>query len=198
MDDQVIDHQTKQRFSRILLTMGVSLEAVKALRDYHGIQSFQQLRHVEDRLHWGDLDHVPKDQQPRMKFIIIYIAKNSPDDVNFDTWVQCNEFTKVDLDKMAKEDYPTITLPPKFIRKWLQDKKNPSPHVMAVEPDERRVIETFHLRESPDLSKCTVCGNCYDWRGGLRKCSGCEKVAYCSYHCQMIHWKGGHKRFCGK
>ena len=30
----------------------------------------------------------------------------------------------------------------------------------------------------------------------FKRCGGCAQAAYCSAHCQRVHWKAGHKHEC--
>lgn len=50
--------------------------------------------------------------------------------------------------------------------------------------------------EAPS-DQCARCAGPHGRDGnGLRKCSRCKCVAYCSVECQHKHWKSGHKMLC--
>ena len=184
-------------FSEVLSSMGFSSETIQGLRDVHCVTSFQHLRLREEQLHWAELEGVPRGQQPRLKFLLFYLAELTPQVVDFDQWLMTNELSREGFEQHIVKHYPHVHLPPKLIRKWLQDKKDPNPKVISIDSEEDALTCTLHLREAPDLTKCTFCERFYEWRG-LRKCSGCQKVTCCSCHCQRQHWKSGHCRFCGK
>ena len=46
--------------------------------------------------------------------------------------------------------------------------------------------------------KCERCEKCKSDKLNLWKCAACEKVYYCSRHCQKIHWKYEHRHQCRK
>lgn len=43
------------------------------------------------------------------------------------------------------------------------------------------------------------CSYCYAREAEpLKKCSKCKKRPFCSRECQVLDWKNGHKRWCGR
>lgn len=53
---------------------------------------------------------------------------------------------------------------------------------------------------STNIPRCVSnsCYACGTGEGTLRLCSHCKSVKYCSEFCQMMHWKHGHKDWCGE
>ncbi|KZT41808.1 hypothetical protein SISSUDRAFT_205287 [Sistotremastrum suecicum HHB10207 ss-3] len=45
-------------------------------------------------------------------------------------------------------------------------------------------------------SKARFCAGCFRPSVGLKVCSRCESVRYCSDQCQKRHWTHGHKEEC--
>ena len=43
------------------------------------------------------------------------------------------------------------------------------------------------------MRSCNVCGKTGD---GIKKCAGCETVAYCCRACQKKAWRSGHREIC--
>ena len=65
-------------------------------------------------------------------------------------------------------------------------------------PDSAMMSCTSMKRKS-DWNGCTSCGLDPIREGGdngLKVCSGCKMVRYCSRECQKEHWRAGHKREC--
>lgn len=46
--------------------------------------------------------------------------------------------------------------------------------------------------------RCAACGAAEAETVKLKKCSQCQRVAYCSKECQVQDWKAGHKTVCGR
>ncbi|PIA58902.1 hypothetical protein AQUCO_00400035v1 [Aquilegia coerulea] len=53
------------------------------------------------------------------------------------------------------------------------------------------VASMVAVANTGDGCSCALCGNF-----GIKQCSACKAVKYCSASCQSAHWKAGHKQKC--
>lgn len=71
----------------------------------------------------------------------------------------------------------------------MELKKNPNYKPSAEEKKNKKSMD-------PNHKQCAHCGGGGDSGSGLKKCSRCGNVFYCSVACQASDWKNGHKQFC--
>lgn len=57
------------------------------------------------------------------------------------------------------------------------------------------VVQDTWLRRS---NVCSNPGCSQQVSKGMKRCSRCKQVAYCSRECQLAHWKAGHREACAK
>ena len=72
-----------------------------------------------------------------------------------------------------------------------------SPASLALEQDDTTIdMPSPNPELAAYLESKASCVNPGCPRGGLKKCSRCQRMRYCGAACQKAHWKAGHKREC--
>ena len=61
----------------------------------------------------------------------------------------------------------------------------------------KKIHPDFDLRSLSTKEKPTVCSECNQNKGNLKRCGGCYETAYCSNDHQRLHWKRPQRlKFC--
>ncbi|KAL5699328.1 ubiquitinyl hydrolase 1 [Ranunculus cassubicifolius] len=84
---------------------------------------------------------------------------------------------------------------------FLQLVKNTASNYFFVEANFDDQDEQQQHNNDQNQNMCAVAANCSDGCAvcgdkGIKQCSGCKSVRYCSTLCQSKHWKEGHKQKC--
>jgi len=71
-------------------------------------------------------------------------------------------------------------------------------HILFHKRSQFAEMDTLNSKKCNTGEECASCAITEEFEGvGLKKCSVCLLVSYCSKECQRLHWnKGGHKLFC--
>ena len=85
---------------------------------------------------------------------------------------------------------------PKFNRIYMNClQKRHNLRDTSDELDFRMYLLNQSSEPDSDVDSPSACGNCMKEADGLRRCTGCEFVRYCSKNCQVKDWPS-HKQFC--
>ena len=112
-----------------------------------------------------------------------------------------NQLTKVGWSALHLASISKRTEVVKYLARHGADVTQPnsrgySPASLALVPQASTDMPPPNPELAAYLESKASCANPDCPRGGLKKCSRCQRVRYCGAACQKAHWKAGHKREC--
>jgi len=189
-----------KNFKDLFYSLGFKEKTLNEVTKRLYIYSFEDFRgriQLLSDINHAALDCISRNEQERLHFLILFMTMNVGVGVNWDKWIDDNEYEASRLNEYIKENTPKCEL-------VLTNKRTVYNYNYVGEKllaGEKPNGETFLYKEPQshfDLEHCVMCG-VGEAHGifGLKKCM-CGRYVYCSYTCQKVHWRGIHSYLCPK